>query len=121
MRFCIEIAAFFAFSCVFIMLSTKYLFPPVRIYMYVGILLGAFLYSKTWHRILDFCARTCYNILNVKVFSPFKKKIALKWAIFRQKTVQKRAKIAQKRAKKAKNRAKSRDKKRKKSKKTAKI
>lgn len=75
--FC-EFFAFFCGAALFVFLSAWLSFPQIRLYMYLGIALGGLLYLKSWHRILDFLKKVCYNVFIIKYFLPFRNKIHLK-------------------------------------------
>ncbi len=73
-----EVLAFLCGAVLFVFLSTCLSFPQIRLYMYLGIALGGLLYLKSWHRILDFLKKVCYNVFIIKYFLPFQNKVRLK-------------------------------------------
>lgn len=56
-----DIISSIVISLIFIFICTKFVFPQVRAYMYVGILAGCVLYLKTFHIPVDFFKKLCYN------------------------------------------------------------
>lgn len=105
-RAVLQIALLLAFSVAFVALSTVFSFPSVRLYMYAAILLGAFLYSKSWHRIVDFLKKLCYNIVVVKAIAPFGRRVR---AVCRRTIARWKVKKASKRALRHRRRKKAKE------------
>ncbi|MBE7086223.1 MAG: hypothetical protein E7366_03630 [Clostridiales bacterium] len=51
----------FAFFCVF--LSYLLHFPEIRVYMYIGYVIGGIIYLKTLRRIVAILKKVCYNVV----------------------------------------------------------
>lgn len=63
----LDILYFLLFAILFILYAFYFNFPNFRWYMIFGVLLGNFLYAKSFHIILaNFCKRL-YNIVNVRI------------------------------------------------------
>ena len=61
-----EIAFFSSFGIAFVAIQSILGFPDPRIYMYVGIFIGFWLYSKNLRIILAFFKKVCYNVTTKK-------------------------------------------------------
>lgn len=88
-----EVVAILFCAVAFVWLSSALYFPEIRIYMYVGIVLGVCLYLKSWRRILDFVKKVCYNVFIIKFFQPLRNRL-------RQRIIKSRAKKEEKKQRK---------------------
>ena len=62
-----EICFFFSFGVAFVAIQSILGFPDPRAYMYAGIFIGFWLYSKNLRIILAFFKKVCYNV-TTKIF-----------------------------------------------------
>lgn len=65
--FAYEIVFFSSFGVAFVAIQSIFGFPDPRAYMYAGIFVGFWLYSKNLRIILAFFKKVCYNI-TTKIF-----------------------------------------------------
>ena len=56
-----DILFFLFFSVTFIFAANFLRFPSVRVYFYLGILLGWIIYLKSFHNLVAFFKKVCYN------------------------------------------------------------
>ena len=66
----------FAFFCVFV--SYLLHFPEIRVYMYIGYVIGGIIYLKSLHIILAFLQNVCYNKITKVVKKAKKREKTLK-------------------------------------------
>lgn len=59
----LDVAFFVVFSFVCVYFSAKFAFPDYRLYGYCGNFIGLIIYLKTFHRIVAFFEKICYNML----------------------------------------------------------
>ena len=62
-----EVAFFTCFSVIFLSISVILGFPPFRGYMFIGILVGFWLYYKFFRIIVAFFKKMCYNIFGKRI------------------------------------------------------
>ena len=62
-----EVSFFASFGIAFVAIQSLFGFPDPRGYMYAGIFVGFWLYSKNLRIILAFFKKVCYNVTTKKI------------------------------------------------------
>lgn len=73
MKFLSDILCFFVLFALYLLFSIRFHFPDFRLYMFAGILIGWWIYIKSFHRTLDFLCKSVYNRINNYIHRKHKK------------------------------------------------